>query len=368
MQKAAVDANGIVTSYARIDPIGGKDYLFINPYTLDPNNNNIMYLAGGKYLWRNSDLSAIPMNNTWDSISTNWTQWPDSVPVAGAKVTAVAVAKSPANRVYYGTSNKKVYRVDNANTGTPTPVDITSTVSASAFPNGGYVNNIAVDPTNGDNVIVLFSNYNVFSAFYSTNAGATWTKIGGNLEPSASVGPSFRWASILPVGGRKAYFVATSTGMYATDTLMGTNTVWVQQGTNQIGNMVCDMIDTRAADGTVLVATHGHGIYSTKITSISDLGTTTTVKELVKETNFTLYPNPASGKTTIKVNLFKEDELTITITDLYGRLVKTVKTGANSAGANSFDFDVADLKAGNYYCTVEGRSTLRITKPIVVVH
>jgi hypothetical protein len=41
MMKANVDNNGVITSYARIDPIGGKGYQFINPYTLDPGNNNM---------------------------------------------------------------------------------------------------------------------------------------------------------------------------------------------------------------------------------------------------------------------------------------------------------------------------------------
>ena len=137
MMKANVDNNGNITSYARIDPLGGEGYQFINPFTLDPNNNNVMYLAAGKYLWKNSDLSGIPMINNWDTISTNWQQWPDSVPVAGAEVTAIGVSKTPANRVYYGTSKKRLYRVDNANVGTPTAVDISGNVSPNSFPTHG---------------------------------------------------------------------------------------------------------------------------------------------------------------------------------------------------------------------------------------
>jgi hypothetical protein len=132
MMKATLDANGNKTAFARIDPIGLEKPQFINPYTLDPNNNNIMYLAGGKYLWRNSDLSGIPLANTWDSVSTNWVRFNDSVPTANAEITAVTACKVPANRVYYGTDKKRIYKVDNANVGSPTPVDI----SGSAFPSG----------------------------------------------------------------------------------------------------------------------------------------------------------------------------------------------------------------------------------------
>ncbi|MGP8214143.1 MAG: WD40/YVTN/BNR-like repeat-containing protein, partial [Bacteroidia bacterium] len=119
MYKAQMDTiAGTVTAFNRIDPIGGKDYQFVNPYAIDPNNSNIMYLAGGKYLWRNNNLSGIPYANQYDSISTNWIQFPDSVPVAGVTISAVAVSTVPANRVYFGTSDQRLYRIDSANTGT----------------------------------------------------------------------------------------------------------------------------------------------------------------------------------------------------------------------------------------------------------
>jgi hypothetical protein len=64
-----IDPNGKRLNFARIDPIGGKDYQFINPFVLDPNNKNLLYLAGGTVLWRQDRLSEIPLNNTYDSIS-----------------------------------------------------------------------------------------------------------------------------------------------------------------------------------------------------------------------------------------------------------------------------------------------------------
>ncbi|HXP49830.1 MAG TPA: hypothetical protein VN922_07755, partial [Bacteroidia bacterium] len=71
MFKTQMDTNlGTVTAFNRMDPIGGKGYQFVNPFVVDPNNNNIMYLAGGKYLWRNDDLSAIPYAGQFDSITT----------------------------------------------------------------------------------------------------------------------------------------------------------------------------------------------------------------------------------------------------------------------------------------------------------
>jgi hypothetical protein len=364
MMKATLDGAGNIITFARIDPIGLKDPQFINPYTLDPNNNNIMYLAGGKYLWRNSDLSGIPMIGNWDSISTNWTQWVDSVPLANAKITAVTACKTPANRVYYGTSSKRVYRVDNANTGTPTPVDITSTTTGVVFPSG-YVSCIAVDPLDGNKLIVTFSNYGVYSTFYSQDGGTTWAKAGGNLESSTAASPSIRWASIMHVADGTVYLLATSSGLYATDSLKGVSTVWVQQGTATIGNSVCDMIDVRPSDGLVVVATHASGIYSTTITSVNDI---VTVKDIAaSKANLQLmnYPNPVAQQTTIEFVLDKRSNVNLQIWDAYGRILETLVNENMQEGKHSVIFDRGKYAAGIYYYSLTADERRKTNKMVL---
>ncbi|MGQ0829883.1 MAG: T9SS type A sorting domain-containing protein, partial [Bacteroidota bacterium] len=368
IQKAIVDANGNKTAFTRIDPIGGKGYLFINPFTLDPNNNNIMYLAGGKYLWRNNDLSGIPLNNTWDSISTNWTQFADSVPLAGSRITSLAVCKTPANRVYYGTDKKKIYRIDNANVGTPTPVDITSTATSAIFPNT-YMSCIATDPTDGNKLIAVFSSYNVYSIFYSTDGGTSWSKAAGNLEQNANGtgnGPSIRWISILPVADGKVYLAATSTGLYATDTLNGVNTIWVQQGTNIIGNVVCDMIDTRISDGLVVVGTHANGIYTTNITSVNDIVTIKDLKAIKNDLQLSNYPNPLSQTTTIEFTLSKRATVNLQVWDVCGRLTETLVDEVMPEGKHTVQFDRKNLKAGMYYYSLTVENRRRTNKMVIV--
>ncbi len=365
MMRALLDGTGNVTSFARIDPIGGSKYQFINPFALDPNNNNIMYLAGGKYLWRNDDLSGIPMVNNWDSISTNWVQWTDSVPTTLSEITAVTVCKTPANRVYYGTDKKRVYRVDNANTGTPTPVDI----SATTFPAAGFVSCVAADPNNGDNVLVVFSNYNTYSLFYSSDAGLTWQKVAGNLEQGSNStgsgnGPSLRWASFLPVSDGMVYLVSTSTGIYATDTLNGTSTVWVRQSDDLIGTQVCDMTDVRVSDGLVVLATHSSGIYSTHLTSVNDIVTVHDFAPVVSlETQ--LYPNPARDLVNISYSLDRASDVEILLLDELGRTVRKVNRGQNAQGLHSEQLNVGDLAAGIYYVRLRAGEIVE-TKAVVI--
>ncbi|MFM7728579.1 MAG: hypothetical protein ACKO7B_17910, partial [Flavobacteriales bacterium] len=261
--KMQIDSAGNVLAFRRIDPVGGSNYQFIAPFALDPNNQNRMYLAAGSQLWRNDSLDIIPLNGQWDTISTGWTMLPDSV--VGAKITALAIAKTPANRVYYGYGTKRVYRADNADSNTPTVTDITG----STFPSAASVSCIAVDPNNGNHVLVSFSNYRVYSIYGSNDAGATWTKVAGNLEATSvgtTAGPSVRWISIVPTASGNVYLAATSTGLYATSRLNGTGTVWTDIGASPIGNIVVDMLDVRTSDGYVAIGTHGAGMYSMFIT------------------------------------------------------------------------------------------------------
>jgi hypothetical protein len=255
------------TDNDQIHPSSATGQLFVNPYLLDPNNQNIMYYAGGTRVWRNGNLAGVNSGYGFTGTTTNWTNMTGTAVTTGT-VSALAVSTSPANVLYYGTTDGQLYRTDNANSGTGTRVDI---YTGKGFPAGAYVSAIAVDPSNSANVMVCFSNYAVKSIFYSTNSGSTWTDISGNLEQNADGsgnGPSVRWVTVhRPASGGVVYLAGTSTGLYATEALSGTTTNWSQEGANSIGNVVVSMIATRSSDALVAIATHANGLYSATLTS-----------------------------------------------------------------------------------------------------
>ena len=263
------DENGNNITQTRIEPAGGKDFIWNTPFLLDPNNNNIMYVAGGKMVWRNNNLSAIPNVNSkdsttieWDSLSKTRIDFKEDVSPIGEVVTALGISTSPANVLYYGTSTGNLFRVDNANVGDPTPIK----VKGQLFPAGAYISSIAVNPDDAMKVLVSFSNYAVLSIFYSENGGETWVPISGNLEenPNGSgVGPAVNWVEILKYDDKYVYFAGTSTGLFSTAFINGTNTAWQMEGKDEIGNVVIDMIDARHSDKFVAVGTHGIGVLST---------------------------------------------------------------------------------------------------------
>ena len=190
-------------------------------------------------------------------------------------------------------------------------------VSGDYFHAYGHINNIAVHPNDGNVALTVFSNYEVYSMYYTTNGGETWSRAGGNLEQQSNGGgngPSFRWASIMPFGEDTLYFVATSTGLYGTNKIEGQETRWEQMGANTIGNVVCEQVKTRAEDSLVVLATHGNGIYTTKIQSVNDV---IEIAEVELENNIHIYPNPTSEYLIIESN---KEEL-YEIYDLQGKLI-----------------------------------------------
>ncbi len=355
MIKATVDNQLKRTAYRRIDPIGGKNYDFINPFVLDPNNQNIMYVAGGKYLWRNDKLNEIALDGKNDSISFGWTRGSDSVQIPNNFMTALHVCNSPANRVYYGSGQKRVYRVDSANVGNMKPVDITVN---NVLPSGN-VSCITTNPQNGDQVILTYSNYGIYSIFYSDNAGKTWQKIGGNLEQNSTGtgnGPSVRWASIVPVKNGMIYLVATSIGFFATDTLMGLNTVWVQQAPETIGNMVCEMFDVRHNDGTVALATHGNGIFSARLFDKTDIVSA----NKIENPQVQLFPNPAVKSLTLMGKDIAKIRNVQVMDELGRKIIVEI-----SKFQDKMMVDLQSVKSGIFYVKLEFESGTIVTKQMI---
>jgi hypothetical protein len=258
-----IDDQGTIISKGRIDPAGGTNYLFINPFTLDKTNQNIMYVAGGQILWRNNNLKDLPMGG-WDSTSIYWDSLSNTRLPTGESISAVSSTKTTNHILYFGTNKGNLYKIIDADKGDPIPIDITG----GKFPINANIQNIAIDPRDANKALVVFSNYNVLSMFYTSNGGESWTPVSGNLEENQSgggKGPSCRWAQILPVNNGTMFYVGTSVGLFSTSILDSTNTCWEQEGSNTIGNSVVVMLDAREQEGYVVAATHGSGVYASII-------------------------------------------------------------------------------------------------------
>lgn len=180
----------------------------------------------------------------------------NSVSLGGFRVSAVKVSPYTNNRIFLGTGvhrdtgGSKIFRVDNANGGSPTVTEI----GTSSLPVDGYIS--SVDVGSSDNqVIITYSNYGLTSVWETRNGGTSWSNREGNL-PDIPV----RWALYNPLNADEV-LLATELGVWSTDNVNTSSPDW---GVTNAGlaNVRCDMLQYRDADGTVVVATHGRGAYT----------------------------------------------------------------------------------------------------------
>jgi hypothetical protein len=284
----------------------------------------------------------------------------DTIPNPTMIITTIETSVNPANVVYLGTKYKKVFRIDNANTGDPAVVELPYPLTGS----NSYVYDIAVNPDNADEVMIVYSNYSVYSLFHSTDGGQNWNKIAGNLEqnPSGSGnGPSCRTAKIIPFGNSTLYLVGTSVGLFGTATLNDNNTVWEQVGDTEIGAVVVEFLEYRENDGLLVVATHGNGIYQTNLTSIADVLSTENIKGSF---DLKVFPNPVVDRLSLTVNMDKIADGKVIIYDELGRKVGEERDQKLYFGENVIQLNIADYQPGIYFVSlsIEGNT---VTKQII---
>lgn len=215
---------------------------FINPTDYD-NINNKMYCgsSSNQYL-------------RWENPQTGNTFTPITIGTFSGVVRSISVSPYTSNRVFFGTASGKIVKVDNANVALPASTDITGT----GMP-GATVSCVAIG-TNDNNIIATYSNYGAVSHIWATTAGGGsggWTNITGNF-PDIPV----RWAIFYPEDNTKA-IIATEMGVYETNNINGSSTVWTQDPTFPI--VRTDMLKYRKSDGTVAAATHGRGLWTASI-------------------------------------------------------------------------------------------------------
>lgn len=333
--------------------LGSGEFNFYTVFQLDPVNAQTLYLASRNSIWRKDDMAAAAENRTLRD--SGWMEMTKCIIPPNNQITAFGMSRSSSDRLYYGSSLGLVHRVDDPATGNPQPTDITG----AAFPTGGFVSCIAVHPHDADRLFVIFSNYNVRSIFYSSDAGNSWSDQSGNLEqfPDGSgAGPSVRWLDMLSIGSREVYFAATGHGLYSTTELNGTSTLWKREGEENMGALLVDMVVARQIDATVVAATQGNGVFTKTFDHLLD--TPQIPMPLVFEAGSN-YPNPFSSSTHIPVRLHSKSDLLLTVYDRSGQRVAQRRYADLASGRHVLSFKSAHLPDGLYFyrLTVAGQSS-----------
>ncbi len=341
-----------------VNPPNANFGLWITPYHLDPYDWKSLYVADSRYIWVNEDITG---NTTW-RIMPNFS-------INTGNISAFDVSYEPAHVAYIAvspssgsTARPTIYHVDNILSTepviTPSETDI--------FPRGAWCHSIAIDPADADRALVTFTNYGIQSLFYTSDGGATWTHVSGNLEENedgSGDGPAVYWVEITRYQGTRPLFLAgTSVGLYSSERLNGSETVWVQEGAETIGHMMVSSMDIRQSDGYIGIGTHGGGTYTAELfldspeEAIAEMPAEFAIEQA--------YPNPFNSTVRLTVALPRNAKATLTIHDLLGRKVATLASEELTAGRHAFTWNAENHASGNYFATLEAEgqvSTVRLS-------
>ena len=249
---------------ADITPTGSSSQ-FVTYFYLDPDNNNALYYAGQATLYRTTDSNTVTAGS-WDNVGAI-----ANIPGGGTQefIQSMATTRgayTPQHMLYIGGDEGGLYRLQDPQNASnlSSAIDITPPGVARTFPN--IVSGIATHPTNPDIVIASYSSYGVESLWLTTNATAdtpTWTNVERNIDAF-----SIRSVSITEVSNVTLYFIGTARGLYA-----GVNpetTDWVMQSPDKVGMAVVSSLVSRPSDGTVLIGTHGNGMFEADAQTVLD--------------------------------------------------------------------------------------------------
>lgn len=266
-----ITPSGLTTSLPNQSTSENQFGEFVTNLRLESDNSGNMYYVNFNRLFRTTTATTVT-SDTWTELTGVSSTVDPTDPTGGRNVgiRGVAFSRGPyatSHVMYIGTTNGKIYRLDDPQNATAAtkPTNITPAALS------GNVQDIAVNPNNDDEVIAVVSNYGVIGIWWTKNgksASPAWKNAEGNLTL-----PSLRSCTIVvkkdaanqPV---TEYYVGTSVGLYSTSNLAtvldaGQSPVWQREGGSLLNYSIVTSLAYRPADNVLLVGTHGNGIFYT---------------------------------------------------------------------------------------------------------
>jgi hypothetical protein len=174
-------------------------------------------------------------------------------------ISVIKLGKTSGN-IYLGTDKGQVYKATAVPQTGDQSVSLTL-VMDTLNTSKGYVSSIDFGGSE-DTLVVVKSNYNIKSVYYTNNSGTDW--ISKDDDGYGLPNVPIRYVLVNPKN-TKQVLLATELGVWSTSNITADNPQWAATNAS-LANVRCDMLRYRASDNTVAVATHGRGFFTTKLT------------------------------------------------------------------------------------------------------
>jgi len=238
----------------KTDGVGQRDRaLFYAPFALDPSTPRVLYY-GTHRLYRTTDRG-----DSWTPISGDLTKGEKT----RGRISTIAVAPSDPRTIYVGTSDGNVQVTTNqGNTWT--------NVTRAPLPNR-WVSEVIVAPTDARTAYAVFNGFNSHTpgqpghVFKTTNAGASWQNISGNLPdvPVLSI--------VLDPDSPGTLYIGTDVGVFRST---NDGATW-QPFDNGLPNVAVVDLVLDANAGLLFAGTHGRSVFRVRLRATGTTPTAT---------------------------------------------------------------------------------------------
>ena len=222
---------------------------FVATMTLDPNNQNLMYV-GTNYLYQWNEASQSWSNQLGGQDLTNEAN-------SGVTVQAIAVAQGDTNRIYTGSSDGALWMTQNQGSTWKSLSAISS-----GLPNAA-ITSISVSPTNENDILVGYSGAgngtgHIFRCTNVLASNPTFTNLTGTgttALPDVSLNAITRDL----LNPTTTWYVGTDNGVFQTS---DSGADWSNAGSAAgLPNVIVDDVQTVANGGYLYAGTYGRGLW-----------------------------------------------------------------------------------------------------------
>ncbi|MFC2120131.1 T9SS type A sorting domain-containing protein [Bacteroidota bacterium] len=302
------------SSFRSARPANGERYNWKTPYVLDPNNPSTLYL-GSHRLYRSTTRA-----RTWTRISDDLTNG-DQPPWNYGTISTVAVSPVNSNIILAGT--------DDGNVWINPDVSVSDNwIKVSENLPWRWVSCVAADPFDENTAYVTFTGLRYFDyvphVFRTTDLGANWTDVSGNLPDfpvnNIQIDPDFP----------NTYYLATDGGVYTTQ---DGGDHWELMAPGMPNAPVLDL-NIHRPTRTLLAATFGRSMWRI------DLASATGIQNPIKTVSkINAFPNPSSQQVNLSIDLDSRQEGELLVFDITGKLIRKVYEGSFAQGKQTFTWD-----------------------------
>lgn len=307
-------SNDYGVSFTNITPASSSGGLFYNPYEMAPGDHNTV-VFGRANVWKTTNVQTATASSGWTQIAATG--------VINGSVSAIGISKNDINKIYFGTSNGKIFVTTNNGT------------NWSVTTGNPYVTDLWVDHNNDSVCYATFGGSSATRHVYkTTNNGVNWFSITSNLPNIAANSIVIR--NLAP----RMIFVGTDLGVYQS-TNDGASWVSFNSGFPNV-----QVYDLKYKEGPMLLlaATHGRGCFTFDASSISRINAQFEIPQ--GYSLFQNYPNPFNPVTTINYSIPEAGFVSLKVFDLLGKELKTLINMNQDAGSYSVDFNSQTVEGG----------------------